>query len=310
MALVANILFITAINEYFIAEQGYLWHVLSFFGFIVLALYAHTSQTRKRVVLAFFSVFIIFNLGYYELNKTMQTMVGTSFHLYPELFFDAPTSFLQQAFNETALNWISCWGLLLLPINIFLMVKRQSPLLTLPDFLHRPHGLETTLVSLVLGAWLIFFPNIKNTMNVFYVHKDALPVESNSTYVQIIEKYNQVKNISPMIKPQYIRIREGIGYFNVFNLDDKLVYYSTHGDQVDMKYRFFVLLYPKNIRDISEKRQKHKSDHLTFAFKDQGICYKNLCYTEKTLPQYEVVRYRTGQWNKEEKKDLWSAKFE
>ncbi|MDY0275976.1 MAG: hypothetical protein RBR42_11175 [Desulfomicrobium sp.] len=310
MALVANVLFITAINEYFIAEQGFWWHVLSFFGFVVLAGYALTSQTRKVMVLAFFSVFIIFNLGYYELNKTMQTMVGTSFHLYPELFFDAPTSFLQQAFKETALNWISYWGLLLLPINVFLMVKRQSPLLTLPDFLTRPRALETTLVSLGLGAWLIFFPNVKNTVNVFYVHKDTLPVETNSTYGRIIEKFMQAQKQSAMIKANYIRIREGIGYFNVFKLEDKLVYYSTTGDQVDMKYRFFVLLHPKNIKDIPEKRQEYKFDNISFAFKDHGIQYKNLGYTEKILPKYEVVKYRTGQWNKEEKKDLWSAKFE
>ena len=190
------------------------------------------------------------------------------------------------------------------------MVKRQRPLLTLPDFLHRPCALETTLVSLVLGAWLIFFPNVKNTVNLFYAHKDTQPVETNSTYAQIIEKYNQAKQNSPMIKPRHVRIREGIGYFNVFKLEDKLAYYSTHGDQVDMKVRFYIYLYPKNIKDMPEKRREFKYDNINFAFKDQGIQYKNLCYTEKILPKYEVVKYRTRQWNGKEKKDLWSANFE
>lgn len=305
--LATNIFIITAINENYTAVIGFWPHVLSFLGFIALGFYARTAKTRLRIVLTFFSVFIIWNIIYHWLNQTLQTLAGVSFHQHPELYFQAPLELLEKAKQQSLFNGLNIIGLVLLPLNIVAIFRRG-----VPDHGHpqgvAPKKLELPIAGLLLATWLLAFPSLTNAVSQYTNNQNTERESNDSALAQILEGYMQASAQTKMIRPNMTRTQEGYGYFNVFKLDGKLAYYSVNCNLPDVNTWFFVLIHPENVKDIPEHRQKYKFDNIGFSFKQNGKQFNNFCYAEKTLPVYAIKRYRTGQYS-QQTKDLWSASF-
>ena len=85
------------------------------------------------------------------------------------------------------------------------------------------------------------------------------------------------------------------GPFDLYLLGDRLVYAKEPCAQEDLLARFFLHVYPKNRDVLAEHRREPGFGTFGFYFRDLGLRWEGVCLAEATLPDYEIVRIRTGQ---------------
>ena len=84
--------------------------------------------------------------------------------------------------------------------------------------------------------------------------------------------------------------------FDVYLSETALLYRKTQCAPADMQARFFLHLFPAEAADLSAADRPHGFENRGFQFRERGGRLGNKCVAFVELPDYEVLRIRTGQW--------------
>ena len=98
------------------------------------------------------------------------------------------------------------------------------------------------------------------------------------------------------------------GAFDLYLAGDRLVYAKEPCGRADVRARFFLHVFPAGEDDLAAGSREQGFDNLDFDFPDQGTLWEGTCLAAVTLPEYEIVRLRTGQFVSGEGQ-LWSAEI-
>lgn len=96
--------------------------------------------------------------------------------------------------------------------------------------------------------------------------------------------------------------------FDVYRTGDAIHYVKDPCRPQDTEPDFFLHLIPVYVSDLPAHRQRSGFDNLDFHFDDltvKGLKFNEKCLTTIPLPDYDVARIRTGQWNPAENRNLW-----
>ena len=84
--------------------------------------------------------------------------------------------------------------------------------------------------------------------------------------------------------------------FDVHLAQDRLVYVKKECSAEDVDAPFFLHVYPADIADLRRNRRPHGYANYGFFFWRYGLRGGGRCAVVRTLPDYEVVAIRTGQY--------------
>ena len=74
----------------------------------------------------------------------------------------------------------------------------------------------------------------------------------------------------------------------------------------DIEGPFFLHVTPKSANDLPSDRREYGFDNLDFDFRLQGGAFDGKCAAVVSLPQYEILSLRTGQWTRSAG-EIWKA---
>ena len=97
--------------------------------------------------------------------------------------------------------------------------------------------------------------------------------------------------------------------FDVHLGDGALFYVREHCHPADAEARFFLHLFPVDLRDLPALRRKHGFDNRNFFFAWRGGHFDGKCMTQAPLPEYPIARIQTGQFRPGEGQ-IWKLEFE
>lgn len=88
------------------------------------------------------------------------------------------------------------------------------------------------------------------------------------------------------------------GFFNVYLDEDKnwLIYIREECERDDIRPGFLLHLIPLDINDLPESRKQSGFDNFDFEFDQHGLWFDNKCVIQFNLPDYNIIRIRTGQY--------------
>lgn len=84
--------------------------------------------------------------------------------------------------------------------------------------------------------------------------------------------------------------------FDVYLLDDDLVYVREQCAPADTDAWFFLHLTPVDADDLPGERREHGFDNLDFRFGMRGARFDGRCVASVRLPDYAIAGIRTGQY--------------
>ena len=84
--------------------------------------------------------------------------------------------------------------------------------------------------------------------------------------------------------------------FDVYLVDNVLIYTKEPCNPEDVAAKFLLHLYPVDINDLPSYRQEHGFDNLGFSFEQYGLLSGGKCLARVALPEYAVAAIRTGQF--------------
>ena len=84
--------------------------------------------------------------------------------------------------------------------------------------------------------------------------------------------------------------------FDVYLVENRLVYVKEQCGPDDVDSKFFVHLDPVDADDLPEHRQQHGFDNLDFSFDRHGARFGGMCLAVVPLPEYAITAIRTGQY--------------
>ncbi len=87
-------------------------------------------------------------------------------------------------------------------------------------------------------------------------------------------------------------------FFDLYLVDDTLVYIREQCSDEDAEARFFLHIVPTRHADLPEHRQQHGFDNLDFSFTRHGHGWDldGRCVVTRDLPEYDISSIRTGQF--------------
>ena len=85
--------------------------------------------------------------------------------------------------------------------------------------------------------------------------------------------------------------------FDVYRDGRVLYYVKTPCSGEDVKDRFFLHLFPADASELPVHRRPHRFDNYDFYLTKQVRKFDNKCLARIALPQYDIVRIQTGQYN-------------
>ena len=98
------------------------------------------------------------------------------------------------------------------------------------------------------------------------------------------------------------------GHYNVYLSDgETLIYVREPCAAGDINDRFLVHIFPASIEDLPEHRRQYGFDNMDFDFFDMGFQDDRKCAAVIQLPDYDIVRIRTGQYSDEG--TIWQSEF-
>ena len=98
--------------------------------------------------------------------------------------------------------------------------------------------------------------------------------------------------------------------FDVHLRDDRLIYVKDPCDGSDIEPQFFLHVVPSDVEVLPPARVEHGFDNLDFIFETRGLVLDGVCVASIGLPDYEMERVRTGQWDPEHQRNLWKEEFD
>ncbi len=84
--------------------------------------------------------------------------------------------------------------------------------------------------------------------------------------------------------------------FDVYVVENRLVYTKEPCEPEDVRARFFLHVDPAAPDALPGSRRRHGFDNLDFRFDDRGSMIGGVCAAEVPLPEYGVAAIRTGQY--------------
>ena len=94
--------------------------------------------------------------------------------------------------------------------------------------------------------------------------------------------------------------------WNVYLRDDRLIYASA--ECANRNERFFLHFVPQSATALPASRKEHGYDSDDFGFPgEKAYSLTGQCVVERTLPKYNIVAIRTGQYNAAGR--IWAAEY-
>ena len=84
--------------------------------------------------------------------------------------------------------------------------------------------------------------------------------------------------------------------FDVYIVDNALIYVKDACREDDINEKFFLALYPTDETDLPVERRQHGYHNLDFYFKDRAVWLGKRCIAVASLPEYNIARIYTGQF--------------
>ena len=113
-------------------------------------------------------------------------------------------------------------------------------------------------------------------------------------------EYESVGDNAPAIRSE----------FDVYLSDGRLIYVREPCDASDVEAEFFLHVVPSSVDDLPPSRMESGFDNLDFVFDTRGLMFDGMCVASVGLPDYEMERIRTGQWDSEQQRDIWKEEFD
>ena len=83
--------------------------------------------------------------------------------------------------------------------------------------------------------------------------------------------------------------------FDVYPVENRLLYVREQCRPADLAAWFFLALYPVEVNDLPGPRRQHGFDNLDFLFNRRGVRSGDFCLAVVPLPEYEIATIYTGQ---------------
>ena len=100
--------------------------------------------------------------------------------------------------------------------------------------------------------------------------------------------------------------------FDVYLVEDRLIYVKEQCAWDDVDAQFFVHVVPMSPDVLPDHRKPHGFENLDFRFERHGARHGETCWAELLLPGYEIAAIRTGQYVEEEGgyRDIWEGRID
>ena len=95
--------------------------------------------------------------------------------------------------------------------------------------------------------------------------------------------------------------------WDVYLVEDRLVYAKHQCSPEDAEPTFFLHLDPVEVNDLPVHRRQHGFDNLDFAVAHDGFIEGGVCVATRKLPDYGIAEIRTGQYAGEN--HIWEDRF-
>ena len=99
-------------------------------------------------------------------------------------------------------------------------------------------------------------------------------------------------------------------YFDVYMDNGRLIYVRDSCSVSDTDAKFFLHVVPSSVDDLPLSRVESGFDNLAFVFETHGLMFDGMCVASISLPDYDIERIRTGQWDPEQQRNLWKEEFD
>ena len=99
-------------------------------------------------------------------------------------------------------------------------------------------------------------------------------------------------------------------YFDVYMDNGRLIYVRDSCSVSDTDAKFFLHIVPSSDGDLPLPLRESGFDNLGFVFETRGLMFDGMCVAGIGLPDYDIKRIRTGQWDPEQQRNLWKEEFD
>ena len=135
-------------------------------------------------------------------------------------------------------------------------------------------------------------PSLTPDNEIFFLYDRMAPPDLTPAFLEFV-----VSSHTPAARSAY----------DVYSIDNALVYVKDPCGQVDAKPIIFLQVFPDQTDDLPEWRKMQGFDNLDFRFPMWGASFDGACIARVPLPEYEARAVRTGDWGEGEL--LWDAAF-
>ncbi len=172
------------------------------------------------------------------------------------------------------------------------MVRLVLSLPNAPDRIFVVHGGERTHVG---GSVLEVFEMLGEQTRVERVIADgeiniSLIVNAKEAiepvYETLVSDYEAIVSGEPIIRAD----------FDVYLHENTLTYVKEPCAPAYTEATFFLALFPVDVNDLPDQRKQHGFDNLDFRFDWRGVILGGRCIVTAALPEYDIIRIRTGQY--------------
>ena len=104
---------------------------------------------------------------------------------------------------------------------------------------------------------------------------------------------DSLNHLSRLVRDRQPAIRSD---FDVYLVENNLIYTKEACSDADVAAKFFLALYPVDVNDLPDRRRQHGFDNLDFDFYRFGGVFGGRCTATVALPEYAIARIVTGQF--------------
>ena len=98
-------------------------------------------------------------------------------------------------------------------------------------------------------------------------------------------------------------------FWDMFVMEDSIVYYRENCILLDAVYPFYLHVYPISTEDIPEATREYGFESLDFRFIGHGAHMDGNCIAVRDLPSWDIASIITGQYHPYREERLWTAEF-
>ena len=97
--------------------------------------------------------------------------------------------------------------------------------------------------------------------------------------------------------------------FDIYLRENTVAYLKSPCSAADVQAQFFLHVVPEDVEDLPAHRSQYGFDNLDFHYGgNAALTFGGMCIAKRPLPDYPIVRIRTGQFTPDEGQ-IWKAEF-